>query len=232
MANDNLKLKKLSELNLIGTILGTEILPTLPPGGTTTLGITVNQLRATLAPLNSAVLTGNPTAPTQPTTDISTKLATTQFVDQYWDVKYASNKQLKQIITAVNTTSDVSVSGTTNISVLSQTFTPVSSTSNLIITVNLASISHVATAANSARVQFGWSGTPQIVLSGTVAQTSTADTNSESISHTIILPSTHGSLGTSARTYQVYIRQNAAGGTLTVNTGGGYSNLSITEVLV
>jgi hypothetical protein len=119
------------------------------------------------APLVSPAFTGNPTAPTQATSDNSTRLATTAFVQDVFDTIPGFNGPYTGSITLTTATSDtIGISGVTTSSKCS--FSPTNSTAAGLTSTTLAgyyavsagsfTLNHAATTASGATFGVSCSG--------------------------------------------------------------------------
>lgn len=148
-------------------------------------------------------------------------------------VEQLRDKQILQVVNSTVTT-QINCSGINNIPVLSLTFTAISSNSILLIDCSLNSIASVNASNNYGIFNFGWNGSTNNILTGSICNVSGSNITLTGgcISSKLQYNSTHDSLGTDTRTYQVFGRQNAANGSLVVNHLGGTSSLTITEIKI
>lgn len=213
-----------------------------PPGASKAYRSTLGAVRAGLAKLISPSFSGTVQVPTPPTNDVSTRAASTTYVDNRSRLVFEELKQLKQIQTSV-LRDKVSISSTVfvPITTLNLPFTPTRSDSKICIEVFMNGLSCQSSGiATWGALSLGWNGTPQIIFSDVIAYMPSslpASSVGGSSAKFIFDPNHNGLVSNATRTYQVFAKVEFSSSLFMVNhatgsTNTGYSSIIATEIVI
>jgi len=214
-----------------------------PVGASKAYQSTVGAIRTGLARTNSPTFTGNVLLPTALTEDVSTRAASTEFVDNKARSLISQLKQIKQIQQATfsnlitfNTTGYINTG-------IQLAFTPTRSDSLLLIDVFLNGVGGFASTplgvSNWLAFNLGWNGNQQITMSDVTAFLPAGQQSSGigGVSARFLLAPNHNGLSPlSARTYQIFGKSDGGGMAGQINwgaaTNGGRSGIIIQELVI
>lgn len=230
--------KQILELDELLSLNNSTSVLVQPVGSTKSYRSTVGAIRSGLASLVSPSFSGNVQAPTPPTNDVSTRVATTSYTDLRSRFVFSELKQIKQIQQAT-ITDIVNVSSQTYVPIgLNLAFTPTRSDSSLLIELFINGLgSSGGTTFGS--LNLGWNGSPQILFSDVNAYLNaglSANGVGGASMKFIFTPNHNGLVATATRTYQIYARTESSGTLFRINYGGtsnsGRSTIVITELVI
>jgi hypothetical protein len=232
--------KRISELDDLLSLNNSTLVLVQPVGSTKSYRSTVGAIRSGLASLVSPSFSGNVQSSTPPTTDVSTRIATTAFVDARVRNVIAELKQVRQIQSA-NLSDIVNIGSTSYVPIgLNLAFTPTRTDSTLLIEVFINGIGSSASGLVSyGALNFGWNSSPQILFSDVNAYLNSglsANGVGGSAIKFVLPPNHNGLTALASRNYQIFAKTETSGGLFRINYGGstnsGRCTMVITELVI
>lgn len=230
--------KQLIELDELLSLNDSTLCLVQPVGASKAYRSTIGAIRTGLASVVSPSFSGNVQVPTAPTADVSSRAASTAFVDARARSIVSELKQVKQIQSA--TIQDiVNVSSLSYVPVgLSLPFTPTRSDSLLLVEIFINGLGFSG-GVGYGTLNFGWNNSPQIIFSDVIAYLNTglSANGVGGSSMKFILPPNHNGLSpTAQRSYQVFAKTSNTGTLFRLNygetTNSGRCTIVVTELVV